>query len=177
MVLLASLNGKLSEETNSLSAYTLPELLPISFNHPEMDSDLRVDLWQRINDTNFTGIHSAKYIGAMLGMKAYGKESTAKTAIRQSIRVSYSTQIEEAKEHLDLIIAESEHESHFLNALISLFGVIKKQSDLDKEDLLGNLQDYVFAHTLGFDSVANGYIAKFTSETSEAIEETEISAN
>jgi hypothetical protein len=71
-------------------------------------------------------------------------------------------------------MAESEYEDCFINALIALLGVIKKQGKLDAEDLLLNLQEYVFGHSRGFDKAANEYIAKVINTSSrdeETIEE------
>ena len=179
-VLLAHINQELPEETTRietkpLSFYTLPELLSAAFNHPDMDSDLRVDLWQRICDAKFADIDSPEYIGAMLGMKAENIAgiSIAKSSIRQSIRVSYIKQFEEAKEHLDMIMSISDYDKFFVEALISLFGVIKKQPDLDKEDLLLNLQEYVFGHSKGFYIAADEYISRVTNKSPTDEETTE----
>ena len=72
-VLLASLR-KADEETEAeektLSSHSLPELLSAAFNHPDMDSDLRIELWETLNNTDRSDIDSPEYIAAILGMKA-----------------------------------------------------------------------------------------------------------
>lgn len=174
-ILLAYYNGEVPEETEAkpIENYSLPELFSAAFNHPDMNADLRVDLWQSICDSGFADIDSPEYIGALLGMKAEKITSKKPKFPRKDLRISYNKGFQEAKEHLDVIIDESEHEDYFLNALISLFGIIQKQANLDKDDLLVNLQDYCFAHTLGFDRAADDYRAKLGFKTAESDEPNE----
>lgn len=70
-------------------------------------------------------------------------------------------------------MAESEYEDCFINALIALLGVIKKQGKLDAEDLLLNLQEYVFGHSKGFYIAADEYISRVTNKSPTDEETTE----
>lgn len=175
-----TMKEKISKESAAEIAHHLSAVL----NHPDTPSELYNDIVERVCDmanmsplSDTSNDDKPEYLTKVLLAFGYNFESVKELYLeptgnsiipkssmsvnpkfpRKDLRISFGKAFQEAKEHLDVIIDESEHEDYFLAALASLFGIIKEQDGIDKDDLLLNLQDYCFAHSRAFDAAAQAY--------------------